>query len=199
MSDPNPDINRDLTVLEAELKRLEAEYTMYFAGRLQRPPWETRARVETMVKRLDHTPISNYGVRFRFTTIQTRFSRFIDLWDRALRAREEGRPGPFMQPRQAEPVMPAERLDDKIVRVTTFTDPTQESDKLQDLYNSLVEARVKAGQPRIPFHRFADLVKAQVTALKEKGESEVAFRVAMKDGKVAFTARALRGAQDEEE
>lgn len=196
--DPSADINRDLTALEAELKRLEAEYNMYFAGRLQRPPWETRARVVAMVKRLDRTPINNYGVRFRFTSIQTRFSRFIDLWDRALRAREEGRPGPFMQARQAVPAMPAEPLDDTIVSVTTFTDPTRESDKLQDLYNSLVEAREKAGQPRIPFHRFADLVKAQVTALKEKGESEVAFRVAMKDGKVAFTARALKGSHDED-
>jgi len=29
--------------------------------------------------------------------------------------------------------------------------------------------------------------------LKEKGSPEVAFRVAVKDGKVNFTARALRG------
>ena len=37
--------------LEAELKRLEAEYNMFFAGRLPRPPWETRGRVEALVKR----------------------------------------------------------------------------------------------------------------------------------------------------
>ena len=198
LSDPNTDINRDLTTLEGELRRLEAEYNKYFAGRLQRPPWETRARVENMVKRLDHTPISNYGVRFRFNTLQTRFNRFIDLWNRALRAREEGRPGPFMHLRPEEPA-PPERLDDRVVGVATFTDPTRETEKLQELYNSLVEAREKAGQPRIPFSRFANLVKTQVAALKEKGESEVAFRVAMKDGKVALTARALRGSEDDEE
>ncbi len=199
MSDPSTDINRDITTLEAELKRLEAEYNMYFAGRLQRPPWETRSRVENMVKRLDHTPINNYGVRFRFNSLQTRFARFADLWDRALRAREEGRPGPFMQPpRQTEPV-PPERLDDRVVRVATFKDPTQEPDKLKELYKSLVEAREKAGQPRIPYSKFAALVKAQVTALNDKGESEVAFRVAMKDGKVSLTARALKGAEDDEE
>lgn len=201
MSDQTTDINRELTTLEAELKRLESEYNMYFAGRLQRPPWETRARVEKMVKRLDRTPINNYGVRFRFNSLQTRFSRFLDLWDRALRAREEGRPGPFMQPRQQpqpEPAAP-ERLDDKVVRVATFNDPTREPEKLKELYKSLVEAREKAGQPRIPFNKFADLVKAQVSALKDKGESEVAFRVAMKDGKVSFTARVLKGASDEDE
>ena len=87
MSDSANEVNQQLTALEADLKRLEAEYNMYFAGRLPRPPWETRARVEGTVKRLDRSHISNYGVRFRFNTLQTRLSRFIDLWDRALRAR----------------------------------------------------------------------------------------------------------------
>jgi hypothetical protein len=35
-----------------------------------------------------------------------------------------------------------------------------------------------------------------VKSLKEKGSPEVAFRVAVKDGKVAFTARGLKGKSD---
>ena len=42
----------------------------------------------------------------------------------------------------------------------------------------------------MPFHKFAELVKTQVSKLKANGNEEVAFRVAVKDGKVAFTARA---------
>lgn len=194
--DPNAEINREITALEGELKKLETEYGMYFAGRLQRPPWETRSRVDGMVKRLDRTPINNYGIRFRFQTIQTRFNRFIDLWDRALRAREEGRPGPFMQQRSAEPDPPkAAPVEDRIVRVTTISDPTRDDGKLQQLYDGLMEARQQAGQARIPFDKFADIVKTQVSAIRDKGSTEVAFRVALKDGKVSFSARALRGAQ----
>jgi hypothetical protein len=37
----------------ADLKQLEAEYNMFFAGRLPKPPWETRARVEALVKQYD--------------------------------------------------------------------------------------------------------------------------------------------------
>jgi hypothetical protein len=48
----------------------------------------------------------------------------------------------------------------------------------------------------VPFHRFASLVKDQVAKLRETGSPEVAFRVALKDGKVNFTARALRGATE---
>ena len=71
-----PDVDREIKVLEAELKRLEAEYNMFFAGRLPRPPWETRTRVDAMVKRLDRQHIANYGDRFRFTTLQTRYAQF---------------------------------------------------------------------------------------------------------------------------
>ena len=192
------EIDRELQVLEAELKRLEAEYNMFFAGRLPRPPWETRSRVDAMVKRLDRQQIGNYGDRFRFTTIQTRYARFIDLWDRGLRAREEGRPGPFRQ--AGKPAADVStRAQDRIVRVTTFRDPMREMDKLHDLYDSLAEARRESGQDAIPFHKFAELIKTQVTALKDKGNAEVAFRVAMKEGKVAFTARAMKGAEDDEQ
>jgi hypothetical protein len=188
------DVGRELMLLETELKRLEAEYNMFFAGRLPRPPWETRTRVEAMVKRLDRAHLSNYGDRFRFGTLQSRFATFVDLWDRGLRAREEGRPGPFAQPqRPAEPK--PRKPDDRIMHVATFTDPLREMDKLHDLYASLAEARREVGQDPIPFHKFADLIKTQVAGLKEKGSAEVAFRVAMKDGKVNFTARALRGIQ----
>ncbi len=93
------DVVRKIDLLEAELKRLEAEYNMFFGGRLPRPPWETRSRVEALVKRLDRMPSFNYGARFRFTTLQSRFMALVGLWDRSLRAREEGRAGPFAEPR----------------------------------------------------------------------------------------------------
>ena len=83
------DVERELAVLEAELKRLEAEYNMFFAGRLPRPPWEARKRVDQLVKRLDRSYIQNYADRFRFSTLQARYSAFTELWDRGLRAREE--------------------------------------------------------------------------------------------------------------
>jgi hypothetical protein len=66
-------------------------------------------------------------------------------------------------------------------------------DKLHDLYESLVEARREVGDDAIPFHKFADLLKSQVKKLGHTGSSDVAFRVAVQDGKVKFTARAMKG------
>jgi hypothetical protein len=188
-------VERDLRHLEAEMKRLEAEYNMFFAGRLPRPPWETRKRVEALVKKYDRSHIQNYGDRFRFLTLQSKYAAFIDLWDRGLRAREEGRPGPFMH-KPADKPAEVKKPENRILHVASFTDPLREQDKLRDLYDSLVEARRELGEDPLPFHKFADLVKGQVKKLRESGSAEVAFRVAVKDGKVNFTARALKGAKE---
>ena len=185
-------VERDLQQLEVDLKRLEAEYNMYFSGRLPKPPWETRKRVSDLVTRYDRGYIANYGDRFRFTTLQSRFAAFIDLWDRALGAKEEGRSGPLVHQRKDGPERP-KRPEDKIMHVASFTNVLQEQDKLHDLYDSLVEARKEVGQEAVPFHKFAEIVKGQVKKLRDDGNAEVAFRVAVKDGKVAFTARALKG------
>src|SRR3954470_16964601 len=97
------EVQKNLQTLAAGLKQLEAEYNMYFSGRLPKPPWETRNRVAALVKQYDRAYIQNTGDRFRFNTLQSRFATFVDLWDRGLRAREEGRAGPFSQPRKTEP------------------------------------------------------------------------------------------------
>jgi hypothetical protein len=190
---PPSELDKDLTRLEGELKRLEAEYNMFFSGRLNKPPWETRARVETIVKKLDRTPITNYGVRFRFITLQSRYATFIDLWDRGQRAREEGRPGPFAQPRKKDADEQAHET--RVLHVAAFRDPVHEMTKLEELYESLAAARRETGASPVPFHKFATLVKSQVEKMQATGSPEVAFRVALKDGKVNFTARALKGAR----
>lgn len=187
---------RDLQRLATELKQLEAEYNMFFSGILPKPPWETRSRIEALVKQYDRSYIQNYGERFRFFTLQARYATFVELWDRGLRAREEGRPGPFAQRPPAEKETKPKGPEDRILHVSSFRDPAREMDKLHDLYNSLAEARQEVGDEAVPFHKFVDLVKSQVKKLKATGTPEVAFRVAVKDGKVNFTARALKGVRE---
>ena len=186
------EVQKDLQTLAAGLKQLEAEYNMFFAGRLPRPPWETRNRIAALVKKWDRGYIQSAADRFQFDTLQRRFQTFIDLWDRGLRAREEGRAGPFAQPPPRE-IKKERPPDAKVVHVAAFEDPMREIDKLHTLYDSLMDARRDAGSEVVPFHRFAALVKDQVTKLKSEGTEAVAFRVTVTDGKVNFTARAVKG------
>ena len=187
-------IDRDLQRLEAELKLLEAEYNMYFSGRLAKPPWETRGRVAAIIQQYDRAVIQNYGDRFRFATLQSRFSALVDLWDRGLRAREEGRPGPFSVRRRDEKAVDAPR--DRVLHVATLHDPLREMDRVHALYDSLAEARRENGQDAVPFHKFVELVKQQVGRMRGTSGREVAFRVMVKGGKVNLTARRLRGPEE---
>jgi hypothetical protein len=190
------EVQKDLETLEMEMKRLEAEYNMFFAGRAPRPPWETRKRVDAIMKRWDRGHIDTAADRFRFLMLQTRYAKFTDLWDRGQRAREEGRPGPFAHPPPKLPPSRPEPPDSRVLHVTAFRDPMREMDKLHSLYDTLMDARRQAGEDIVPFHRFAALVKDQVAKLRESGSPEVAFRVAMKEGKVNFTVRGVKGPEE---
>jgi len=189
------EVQKDLQTLAASLKQLEAEYNMFFAGRLPRPPWETRNRVAALVKKWDRGYIQTAADRFQFDTLQRRFQTFVDLWDRGLRSREEGRAGPFAQPPPKAPVREP-KTDQTVVHVTSFQDPMREMDKLHSLYDSLMDARREVGDDVVPFHRFAALVKDQVAKVREGGAAEVAFRVTVTDGKVGFTARGKKTGEE---
>jgi hypothetical protein len=193
------ELERDLLLLEGTLRKLETEYTQFFAGQLKRPPWETRHRIEALLRRFDRAYIQSATDRFRLSTLQARFATFADLWDRGLRAREEGTPGPFSKgPRPAVPELKPPPPSDRVVGAITVSDAAKDSEKLETLYETLIQARREVGtQEPLPFHRFAQIVKGQVTKLQQTGAREVAFRVSVKDGKVAFTARGVKATEPE--
>ncbi len=193
------DFERDMQILEAELRRLEAEYNMFFAGRLPRLPWESRARVETLVRRHDRAPMQNTAERFRFQSLQARFSSFRELWDRTQRAREEGRaerlrPGraavgaPSSAPSTSAAAATRRERGDAVVAEASVRDLTADADRVRELYEQLSEARRVIGEQPVPFERFEKLVRTQLAKLGADGKT-VAFRVTMKDGKISLTAK----------
>ncbi len=189
--------------LEAEIRRLEAEYNMFFAGRLPRLPWETRARVEALVKKHDRSFIRNTADRFRFESLQNKYAKFCELWERQLSQMEGGRPRragakpPAAPPRPAdkaakeEPAQPAVPAE----RVVRFSSAGADEDRVKELYEKLAEVKRAAGEAAVPMDRLAALVRAQVQKFASEG-SEVAFRVAMKDGKVSLTVKPVKAGED---
>ena len=203
MAAKSNEFEQEMTKLEAELKRLEAEYNMFFAGRLPRLPWETRARVDALVKQYDRMTLRNTAQKFRFATLQSRYMAFCDLWERSLKAREEGRPvrrtrggaaaeppPPPTRPTRADRDMPAD-TGPRVVAVASIRDPAKDADRLKNLYAELSSARKQAGEQPLPFDRFAQVVRAQVTKLG--GAGEVSFRVTVEGGKVTLAAKAGKG------
>ncbi len=198
------EFDRQLRELEAEIKKLEVEYNLFFAGRLPKLPWETRSRVEALVKRYDRLQIQNTAERFRFQGLQSRFSAFCDLWERSLKAREGARPsmrGRGTEPPPPPPVRPTREPETAAESppravVASLRDPATEAEKVKALYEQLREARRQSGESEVPFERFQEVVRAQISKLGRDG-GEVVFKVSTKDGRVAFTAKPAGGESDE--
>ena len=187
------DLERDLQLLEVELRKLEAEYNMFFRAAPEAAVGNARAASKrwssaSTARTSRTTAIGSGSPRCR------RGSRHVHRLVGSRHAFPRGRaPGPFGQrkPAAEAPVKP----QDRVVHVTAFREPLKEMDKLHDLYDRVVDARRELGEEGIPFHKFADLVKSQVTRLRKGGIEEVAFRVSVKDGRVNFTARGLKGSK----
>src|SRR5690349_19645796 len=130
-----------MAILEAEIRRLEAEFNMFFAGRLPRPPWETRTRVNALVKKHDQSYIRNTADRFRFESLQNRHQKFLELWDRQMTNRELGKVGPGGRrtsvPSAAQVVPKEEQSQpaDSPVRFARDQAPSAESPTVQQLFN----------------------------------------------------------------
>ncbi len=200
MGTKTSEFEQEMRQLDAEMKRLEAEYNMFFAGRLPRLPWETRARVDALVARYDRMALSNTAQRFRFSTLQARYTAFCELWARALKRKEEGRPAP-RGTRAADPVVAASSPPatppkkaarrvpaSGVVHVAAFRHPARESDRLMELYGKLSEARQATGEHPVAFDRLVEVVHRQIDRLGGLN-AEVVFRVIVEDGKVTLTAK----------
>lgn len=205
MAPPTTEFDRQLRELEAEIKRLEVEYNLFFAGRLAKLPWDTRARVEGLVKRYDRMAIQNTAERFRFQGLQSRYSAFCELWERNLKTREGARPSPrgrsgYVEPspapRAAAPDPPREEAAPSRAGVMSLRDTEAQADKVRALHEQLNAARRQAGEGDVPFERFQEVVRAQVSKLGKDG-ADVAFKVSVKDGRVAFTAKPATRGEDE--
>ena len=201
MAPPKSDFDKEMQHLEAESRRLEAEYNMFFAGRLPRLPWETRTRVEALVKKHDRSFIRNTADRFRFESMQNKYAKFCELWERQLSQMEGGRPKrgggalpPPAPPRSADKtdLAPPSANPDRVVR---FSSAGADEDRVKELYEQLVKVKEAAGEVPVPLERVAALVKAQVEKYAADG-SEVTFRVALKDGKVSLTVKPVRAGED---
>ena len=73
----------------------------------------------------------------------------------------------------------------------SFSDPEREKEKVQELYQKLIEARTetgeKAGAPSLK--DFQGFVRKKTKELKDKGGQEVEYTVSIEGGRVKLKAR----------
>ena len=200
------EFDKQMQYLEAEIRRLEAEFNMFFAGRLPRPPWETRAKVAALVKKHDQSFIQNTADRFRFESLQNRHAKFIELWERQMTNRELGRTMSGARKAALTPAAPAapaseapenaaaaaaarsREAAERVIKFGSADDTSVGSSRVKELYEQLANAKKQVGEEPVSFERVQALVRAQVD--KFGADGNVAFKIGTKDGKVSLTVKA---------
>jgi len=62
---------------------------VFFNGGTKRPPLESRARLDSNVKRIADNRNLSYAQRYQFNSLVSRFTSYRELWRRTLKARGE--------------------------------------------------------------------------------------------------------------
>ncbi len=181
-----------LVRLEDDVRKLKVEFDIYFNGSSKRPPYDTKGRVETMIKRLADERTFTYAQRYRYNSIVARYTSFRDLWRRTVQEREEGR-GPLA----AQAARVRVEKDEPHMRRATFVCADAHSDVpvVKGLYDALVRAKVQCGESvdELSFAQFHRMLAAKTDTLKQRlGCASVRYSVYLEDGRVSFKAKAER-------
>lgn len=190
--DQAPTLDEHLTRLEEDLRRLKIEYDIYFASNSRRPPYDTKSRVETMIKRLADDRTFTFAQRYRYNSIVARHTSFRELWRRTLQDREEGRDAATLA--RAERGTGANVSAAKSSAVTfACADAHNDTATVRQLYDALLEAKRACGEVTddMEFARFHRMIAKQTDALKERLACDsVRFSIGTDNGRVSFKARA---------
>ena len=187
-----PTVDEQLTRLEDDIRRLKIEFDIFFNGGSKRPPYDTKGRVETMLKRLGDDRSLSYAQRYRYSSLASRYNLFRDLWRRTMQGREEGRS-----------LMVTARVSAKEQAVADFKktsfvceDAHKDVELVKNVYQALMDAKKVCGEPveDFSFPRFHRLIASQADSLKQRlGCERISFSIDVEGGHVSFKAKGEKG------
>ncbi len=200
-------IDEELNQLEESVRRLKVEYDVYFGGGAKKPPSDSDWRVQSMLKKYSDSQKLTFAQRFKYNTIAQRYAIYSDLWRQKMKIKEEGyrRPqdavlgiaGMRREEEQAAAEAMEEQPEGKVAEEpfrVHCSDVEVEHDKVQSLFNAMVEARKKSGEAGGAggnFDSFKAFVKKKTEQIrKDYGCHSVEYSVEVENGQVRLKAKA---------
>ncbi|HEY0543953.1 MAG TPA: MXAN_5187 C-terminal domain-containing protein [Pyrinomonadaceae bacterium] len=183
-------IDQQLARLEEDLRRLKIETDVFFNGASKRPPYDTKSRVESVIKRIADDRTLTFAQRYFYNSLVARYTSFKELWRRTMQGREEGRDAVSAaraSHREADHQLTTERA------LFVCDDAHRDVATVRQLYAALIEAKRQCGEPTndLSFPRFHHLIASKTDKLKETlGCERVRFSIGVEDGRVNFKAKA---------
>jgi hypothetical protein len=211
----NKTLDEQLSDLEDDIRKLKIEFDIYFNGGKPRPPYDTKNRVETLIKRLYEDRSMRFQTRFRYNQIVSRFTAFRQMWQRTIQDREEGRDlraqylSNFREAEEQRREEFSEAFDDfdmdaaldgmrnnplpnrfepTTVRISR---PEDQEDCIRQLFDSVVAAKRTVGENAdTTYEKFREIIIYNTRKLCAERQAEgINFSVDIENGKVKFKAK----------
>lgn len=180
----NKQIERDLDDLDYSISLLKRDYEAFFSGGSKQLPVESQRKIERAIKRYSNMTVLSYAQRFRFNTIVARFNSYLDLWNKQMRMKEEGR----------TPTGGLVNAESKRQQGQAAEAESQDK-KMENLFTEYLRTRQVTGEgaPKLNFESFCQLVSKQKTAIVQKYHcKDVDFYVKVEEGQAKLKARPVK-------
>jgi hypothetical protein len=197
-----PTIERELNEVERHIARLRVDFDRFFSGELKLMPVQGRRRLDNVFRRLRDMEVERAVDRFRLQTLQERYTALSELWEKRLRAREEGQrlaprdvPGPMATSTDAagHPGPPSERTSDAGAAAPVKARPRPDFRPLFERYRA---ARQDMGEDvsKMSYERFEELVRQKAEEIRRlSGSTKLIFEIRTEGGKVRLVGRPAPG------
>jgi hypothetical protein len=210
-------IDEELGQMEKDIRQLKIEYDQYFGGGRKRPPTEIEWRIELLVKRYSERGGElKFGQRFRYNNLTQTYAKYKDIFRKKLQLKEEGRsqrhfgaaakaieaerakklanaPAPVTQAPAVH--APAAVVETALPQAAGFrmvcSEPEQETEKVDQLYQALLQAKESAGEEtgKLSAAGFKEFVRKKTKDLQEKQNCrDVEYVVEVVEGQVKLKA-----------
>jgi len=185
-------IEEDLQSLDVKLKQLRLDYDQYFLGARPREPSLLRGEVQKLIAYYSNVAIQNTALRFKFSSLCSRFLTQRRQWDLTLRKIEDG----SYERHVFRANLHARRSNEAPVPAAAAAAPAwPAASGSTDLFDSYLEACRSVGQETagLTRERLTQVMEGQRDALRQRyGCPEVRFRVVVEDGKAKLKATPLK-------
>ncbi|HKY33137.1 MAG TPA: MXAN_5187 C-terminal domain-containing protein [Candidatus Polarisedimenticolia bacterium] len=207
MADINP-IEESLGRIEVGIRQLKIQYDMFFSGVIPRQPFESRKDLEILLKTLGNTPMQRFADRYRYNALASKYQTMVELWNKMIRAKEEGRLRPgipgFVEPvRRPEaeggaPSPPPARAaaaaaggpPQPVFYRSKVSNPASEDGSLRVFYDRFLEAhRITGGSRKVTYEQFVRQIQAKTESIRRKAGCEaVSYSIVIKESGVSLKA-----------
>lgn len=183
-------VKEDLDLLDTKINRLRADYEQYFMKTLKKEPTALRDEIDRLIFKYSNQQINNTSLRFRYSTLASKYTSYKQFWNRILRQIEEGtyeRGASFgaklpaasaaQDLSQRPETAPSGKIKEEL---------SPSHDKFRTVYQQFIEAKKSAGD--MPYEKFTQAIVQQTEKVKKDLKcADVEYKVAIKDGKAKIT------------